>query len=276
MLVLGYTANWSSALAFAPIRRPAANKLKPPRPSAAFHFQPTPGVASGSKPTDAVRSAEALLNLSTTRTADALGAPSSEPTVEQANRTLPALMIEEDANKKRTQPMSGGVEAGGGKGRRKKKSKREAEKPSFNPLEPYDPSKPNDIEEYTRWRAEIKRQKEEEKRQRRDHVEREQSESEGSYYSEDERDEVVTGYKGSSSLSFGRPLDRADRPWTSLIQEDSLRQLRMTAPITRQLSRLYPLLLPSQPCLRRSLETLPATRRTRVGSHFPQALACPP
>lgn len=114
-----------------------------------------------------------------------------------STRALPALTLEVDS-RKRPQPGQG-FKGGGGGGKKKRKKGRLADNlPAFNPDEAYDPTKPNDIEAYLRWRTDQRRARERDRKEREMRRYESASESsEGSYYSEDERDEAVKpSYKG--------------------------------------------------------------------------------
>jgi splicing factor 45 len=212
-------SDWSSALAFAPVRRPQATKVKPPKASAALFFTPTPGVSSGSQPTDAVRSAAPVLRaLPASEPGGGRGSGSSTdaPTAEQpTTRALPALTLEGDSRKR---PQAGPGPRGGGGGKKKRKKGRPADNlPAFNPDEAYDPTKPNDIEAYLRWRTDQRRARERARKERESRRYESASESsDGSYYSEDERDDdVKPAYKGASRLRVCRaelPLPAVTHP----------------------------------------------------------------
>ncbi|CDZ98824.1 mRNA splicing factor [Phaffia rhodozyma] len=187
--------NWSTALAFAPIRRAPAQKPKPPRPSAALFFTPTPNASSGSKSTDIVREAAPVIHK-----------PRTDPSISNSRladqtytRALPSLTLEEDINgfNKRLNPSSSAYDSAQAQANKKKKKRKNRGNPSeqnratFNPLELYDPAKPNDIEEYTRWKAEEKKRKERIRREKKEYARKIESESESSYYTEDEEEEEL-------------------------------------------------------------------------------------
>lgn len=217
-------SDWSASLAFAPpTRRPQA-KLKPPRASAALYFNPTPGVASSSNPTDAVRQAEPVIRLPVPAapipsTPDPLNTSYSPPfsstslppprplfaSSHPAGRALPSLTLEDDVNGFKKRPGGGGGGGGGRYGNNGgKKRKKQTAGPAFDPHEMYDPSRPNDVLEYKRWREEEKKRKERARKEKREQAAQAAqrggrggggpgSDSEGSYYSEDEREELASG-----------------------------------------------------------------------------------
>lgn len=151
-------------------------------------------------------------------------------------RALPALTLESDS-KKRPQPGPGGKVGGGGGGgggKKKRKKGRPADNlPAFNPDEAYDPTKPNDIEAYLRWRTDQHRARERARKEREMRRQESATESsDGSYYSEDERDEAVKpSYKGASLVrrSALQPFWLISTRPSISSQEASHRQPRTTS-----------------------------------------------
>lgn len=185
------SVDWSTALAFAPSRRAPPQKPKPPRPSAALYFTSTSEGASGPKPTDIVREAAPVLR-------EIKPNPTPAPAKGGFNRALPLLTLEEDINGFNKRPQSLNHDSSNPKKKKKKRqgNKQEPARPSFDPFELYDPAKPNDIEEYTRWREEERKRKERLRREKRENAMKVDSESESSYYTEDEDEEQERGKEG--------------------------------------------------------------------------------
>ncbi|KAF8902088.1 hypothetical protein CPB84DRAFT_896080 [Gymnopilus junonius] len=142
------TAAWSASLAFAPVRRNQAQKAKPsvPRlPAGASVLSPTPGLSS----TAVVFAPPALVDTTASTTAPNNPTAQHEPTTQGWGRKVkpPSMVLDEDINGfKNTQKKK----AGKGKG---KKNKNAPVIPTWDPMELYDPLRPNDYNEYKVWKS---------------------------------------------------------------------------------------------------------------------------
>ncbi|PPR03520.1 hypothetical protein CVT24_007006 [Panaeolus cyanescens] len=193
------TAGWSAALAFAPIRRPQANKPKPtaPRLPAGASVLTTVPASSTISSTAVVFAPPALVD--TPKTTPATTNPSDNKDSGNASSTQgwgrkvkpPSMVLDEDVNgfrnfqKKRP----------GGTGKKNKKNKNAPLVQAWDPLEPYDPLRPNDYNEYKIWRTKdkIERREWEAERRRQEESDRKRSRRSPSYsdseYTDDEDDE---------------------------------------------------------------------------------------
>ncbi|KAH7107333.1 hypothetical protein BKA62DRAFT_683036 [Auriculariales sp. MPI-PUGE-AT-0066] len=130
-------AGWSASLAFAPTRRaPAKSKPRASAPSA------TSGAISAAPAAVIIEAAPVLhedTNTSTTSTATGGWGKKVKP---------PSMVLEEDVNGFRNQ------HGGAKKNNKKKKKSQQQQQHQYNPNEQYDPLKPNDYNEYKRFRAE--------------------------------------------------------------------------------------------------------------------------
>lgn len=217
-LTLLAVLDWSSSLAFAPTRRPQPAKSKA-RPPPAFSFNSQPNTTPS---TDVVRSAQPVINLpapsldSTSTIGQAASTNPSSTTSSADTRALPLLTLDDDVNgfKKRRANESNSQPSESHKRskRRKKQAQQQPGHLTFNPHETYDPSKPNDLSEYKRWREEERKRKERERREKRERERQQQARGaygsgsdSGSYYSEDEsEDERVGGGGGLGAQNKGR------------------------------------------------------------------------
>ncbi|TFK45993.1 hypothetical protein OE88DRAFT_1639019, partial [Heliocybe sulcata] len=158
---------WSAALAFAPIRRKAPQKLKPsvPVPLGAASADAT---NSTSTPTSAATtsslSATAFV-FAPPQLVEASATPEAEPTKQTQGWGKkikpPSMILDEDVNGFKVAHR--GKAAGGGGGKRKgKKNKNVAPVAVWDPEEQYDPSRPNDYHEYKMF----KQREREERRER--------------------------------------------------------------------------------------------------------------
>lgn len=228
---------WSSALAFAPVPRRPPPKKSTGRAPISFNFttpaQHDASLTASSSPATSSTMPAAIANTSSSKAtisaAPVLATvarpasptlPSKSETADASTtgggRSLPSLSLDEDVNgfKKRA---GAGADHGGAS---KKRRRQHQQHPTFNPHELYDPAKPNDLAEYKKWRKDEKRRKERARREKRERVAQEQrrggagSDSEGSYYSEDEREGLGAsgigarqGKRESLSFSSERRLD---------------------------------------------------------------------
>lgn len=305
------SSDWSASLAFAPTRRPAAAKVKPARASAALYFETTPNVASSSKPTDAVRQAEPVIRLPVPQqptsstsyssapvpssfAASRSPPPTSSSSAAPAARALPSMTIEEDVNGFKKRPGPGGGGRGGHGGGKKRKTKQPAG-PAFDPHEAYDPSRPNDVLEYRKWRTEEKKRKERLRREKREKAAQEakmgggggggggggypSDSDEGSYYSEDEREEQTDRVVGGMFSFLGTRLRRRRKMLTSptrIVSQPFRRQSRTPMRPQTPFQSSHPALpLPSHP-LQPLLPSLAPKQAKRPTSAEPVFPALPP
>ncbi|KAJ3504673.1 hypothetical protein NLJ89_g7814 [Agrocybe chaxingu] len=187
------TAAWSAALAFAPMRRPQAQKAKmvaatatPRLPAGASILSALPGstpAAAALSSTAVVFAPPALVD-----TSNPPAAPETQAATTQGwGRKVkpPSMILEEDVNgfqnKQRKKPAKG-------KG---KKNKNAPVVPTWDPYELYDPLRPNDYNEYKIWRT-----KERIERRERLHDQRRQEDRKRSRKSASYSDSEATGSEG--------------------------------------------------------------------------------
>ncbi|KAJ6502625.1 hypothetical protein C8R45DRAFT_977263 [Mycena sanguinolenta] len=187
------TAGWSAALAFAPVRRTAAQKAKPA-------VRLPVGAALTSVGAPAVSSAAVIF------APPVLVEPPKDPAPETVGWGKkvkpPSMVLEEDVNgyKAAHNKKKG---AGGGKGKgRKNKNHNAPLILVWDPTEPYDPLRPNDYNEFKVWKQKdrIDRRERLAEERRRDDRKRgrasgEYSDSEGTPSGDDERPKKTGRYE---------------------------------------------------------------------------------
>lgn len=210
------TAAWSAALAFAPVRRNPANKTKPtvPRLPAGASVLPS---AAGLSSTAVVFAPPALVDTSNPP-------PKEEPTTQGWGRKVkpPSMILDEDINGfKSTQKKKPGK----GKG---KKNKNAPIIPTWDPMELYDPLRPNDYNEYKVWRTKERIDRRERIAEQRRMEERKRSRRSASYSDsdatgsdDDERPRKAGRYDTFDHWSRGRPENGADSKREAPITDDA-------------------------------------------------------
>ncbi|CAA7271748.1 unnamed protein product [Cyclocybe aegerita] len=187
------TAAWSAALAFAPMRRPQAQKAKtvaaattPRLPAGASILSTLPGstpAAVALSSTAVVFAPPALVDTSNPPAAQETQAATTQGWGRKVKP--PSMILEEDVNgfqnKQRKKP---------GKGK-SKKNKNAPVVPIWDPYELYDPLRPNDYNEYKIWRT-----KERIERRERLHDQRRQEDRKRSRKSASYSDSEATGSGG--------------------------------------------------------------------------------
>ncbi|KAL5533363.1 hypothetical protein ACEPAF_5139 [Sanghuangporus sanghuang] len=205
------TAGWSAALAFAPVRRGGKAKPKPainiPRAlPVGAQFSETSVSAT------AVVVAEPVLNI-------------PEPEKEKAKETEepneatglgwgkkikpPSMVLDEDVNGFKANRKKNN--AGSGK-RKGKKNKNAAIVPTWDPMEPYNPARPNDYYEYKAWKK-----REQEERRLRLAIERQAK----------DRKRYRSNSYSDSDYSYS---DDDDRPKKNARWEDDTPQVQESSP----------------------------------------------
>ncbi|KAK2466963.1 hypothetical protein APHAL10511_001221 [Amanita phalloides] len=193
------TPGWSAALAFAPIRRNNAQKSKPVAPripvgaSMLMTTVPPASLAATAMSSTAVISAPPSL-IPQSETAEAL--PASQPTVSATavqgwgkKVKPPSMILDEDVNGFKAAQNR---RKGGGKGKGKK-HKNAPVVQVWDPMELYDPLRPNDYNEYKIWKQKERierreREAEQRRMEERKRTRRSNSFSDSEYTnSEDER-----------------------------------------------------------------------------------------
>ncbi|KAL5529000.1 hypothetical protein ACEPAG_4974 [Sanghuangporus baumii] len=153
------TAGWSAALAFAPVRRGGKAKPKPtinvPRTLPAGAQLSETSVSA-----TAVVVAEPVLNIPEPEKAKVPEEPNDASGLGWGKKIKPpSMVLDEDVNGFKANRKKNN--AGAGK-RKNKKNKNAPIVPTWDPMEPYNPARPNDYYEYKAW----KRREQEERRLR--------------------------------------------------------------------------------------------------------------
>ncbi|KAJ7632541.1 hypothetical protein FB45DRAFT_831732 [Roridomyces roridus] len=195
------TTGWSSALAFAPVRRTQAQKPKP-----AVQRLPV-GAALTTTNASAVVSSTAVVFAP-----PALVEPPKDPAPEQGwgkKVKPPSMVLDEDVNGYKASHNK--KKGGKGKGRKNKNAAQLIN--VWDPTEPYDPLRPNDYNEYKVWktkdridRREREREREDRKRGRRSGS---YSDSEGTDEDEEERPKKAGRYEEVDHWSRAEEEKRA-------------------------------------------------------------------
>ncbi|KAF8628444.1 hypothetical protein AX15_003959 [Amanita polypyramis BW_CC] len=194
------TPGWSTALAFAPVRRNNTQKSKPSAPripvgaSVLSTSTTTPNTANpGISSTAVVFAPPSLIQQPETQvTAETPPLPQAPTSTTQGwgkKVKPPSMILDEDVNGFKT---SQNKRKGGGKGKGKK-NKNALIVQVWDPMEPYDPLRPNDYNEYKVWKQKDRIERREREAEQRRMEEKKRSRRSGSYSdseytnSEDER-----------------------------------------------------------------------------------------
>ncbi|KAF9030764.1 hypothetical protein BJ165DRAFT_1358599 [Panaeolus papilionaceus] len=186
------SAGWSAALAFAPVRRPQANKPKPaaPRIPAGASVLATVPVSSAISSTAVVFAPPALVDPATaTATTTTTNQPDAASTQGWGRKVKPpSMVLDEDVNGFRNFQKK---KPGGGK--KNKKNKNVPLVQSWDPTEPYDPLRPNDYNEYKIWRTKdkIERREWEAEKRRQEESDKKRSRRSPSYSDSEYTDDDV-------------------------------------------------------------------------------------
>ncbi|KAH9484324.1 DNA-damage-repair/toleration protein DRT111, chloroplastic [Psilocybe cubensis] len=223
------TAAWSAALAFAPVRRNQAAKAKPAvnRLPAGAAVLPAAAVA-GLSSTAVVFAPPVLVDANATSTATATSttaatAPSQESTTATTGTQgwgrkvkPPSMILDEDVNGFKNNNQGQKKKSGKSKG---KKNKNAPAFPTWDPMELYDPMRPNDYNEYKMWRTKERIDRRERMAEQRRQEERKRSRRSASYsdseYSgsdDDERPRKSGKYDTYDRWSRGRAESAHDAP----------------------------------------------------------------
>lgn len=211
---------WSAALAFAPVRRPQAQKAKPTAPripiGASLLTSTTIPTASttGLSATAVVFAAPVLNDQVKAVKSDASGATTSAAsttTTQGWGKKVkpPSMVLDEDVNGfKSTQKRK----VGQGK---KKKNKHVVPVNVWDPMAPYDPLRPNDYNEYKQWKAREKIERryrmEEERRMQGNRRSRSYSESDYTASEDEDRPRKTARYNDDEGYDrWSRSKDRDD------------------------------------------------------------------
>ncbi|KAJ6547484.1 hypothetical protein B0H19DRAFT_1221493 [Mycena capillaripes] len=229
------TAGWSAALAFAPVRRTAAQKSKPAAPRLPV------GAALTSLATPAIVSSTAVVFAP-----PALVEPAKDPAFEQGwgkKVKPPSMVLDEDVNGYKASHNK--KKGGGGKGRGRKNKNAAPLVLVWDPTEPYDPLRPNDYNEFKVWKQKDRidrrerlaeeRRREDRKRGRRSGS---YSDSEGTGSDDEERPKKTGRYEEVDRWSrteeerrgLGAPAAASAPPPANLTGDDAFqRRLAMSA-----------------------------------------------
>ncbi|KXN82067.1 hypothetical protein AN958_03225 [Leucoagaricus sp. SymC.cos] len=216
------SAGWSAALAFAPVRRPNA-KSKPSAPripvgasvvSTPMPASTTPGLSSSAviSSTAVVFSPPVMNEASASETPDAQQEAPSKTQGWGKKMKPPSMVLDEDVNGFRATQKKRHV----GKGK-KNKNKNALAVPTWDPLEQYDPLRPNDYNEYKIWKQKEQIERRERLAEERRMEERKRMRRGGSYsdsdytHSEDEERPRKAGRYGESYDRWNRKDDNRDR-----------------------------------------------------------------
>ncbi|KAM6500569.1 hypothetical protein JOM56_003583 [Amanita muscaria] len=188
------TPGWSAALAFAPVRRNNVQKSKPsaPRIPLGASVLTTAATPSAMSSTAVVFAPPSLFQAETQPTESPSPAPAQQQQHSSAGAQPwgkkvkpPSMVLDEDVNGFKA---SQNRRKGGGRGKGKKSKNAAAAVAVWDPLEPYDPLRPNDYNEYKVWKQKDKIERREREVERRRMEERKRSYSDSEYTnSEDER-----------------------------------------------------------------------------------------
>ncbi|KAF9480115.1 hypothetical protein BDN70DRAFT_920768 [Pholiota conissans] len=205
------TAAWSAALAFAPVRRNPAQKAKPTAPR-------LPAGAAVLSSTAVVFAPPALVDPAADKAKEEPTAAAAQSTTTSTTQGWgrkvkpPSMILDEDVNG--FQQSSHKKKPGKGKN---KKNRNAPAMPTWDPMELYDPLRPNDYNEYKVWRTKERidkreriaeqRRMEEHKRSRRSAS---YSDSEGTGSDDDGRPRKAGRYETFDRWSRGR-ADAEDR-----------------------------------------------------------------
>ncbi|KAJ7273634.1 hypothetical protein B0H12DRAFT_1090307 [Mycena haematopus] len=236
------TAGWSAALAFAPVRRAAAQKAKP----AAVRLPV--GAALTSIGASAVVSSSAVVFAP-----PALVEPPKDPAPEAAGWGKkvkpPSMVLEEDVNGYKASHNK--KKGAGGKGKGRKNKNHNAPLISvWDPTEPYDPLRPNDYSEFKVWKQKDRIDRRERLAEERRREDRKRgrpsgrySDSEGTPSGDDERPKKTGRYEDTDRwkrtdderrevdqrLGLGAPAPQAPPPVNLTGDEAYQRRLAMSA-----------------------------------------------
>ncbi|KAF7363370.1 DNA-damage-repair/toleration protein DRT111, chloroplastic [Mycena sanguinolenta] len=197
------TAGWSAALAFAPVRRTAAQKAKP----AAVRLPVGAALTSVAAP--AVVSSAAVIFAP-----PVLVEPPKDPVPETVGWGKkvkpPSMVLEEDVNGYKAAHNKKKGAGGGGKGKGRKNKNHNATLISvWDPTEPYDPLRPNDYNEFKVWKQ-------------KDRIDRRERLAEERRREDRKRGRASGGYSDSE----GTPSEDDERPKKTGRYEDTDRWTR--------------------------------------------------
>ncbi|PFH54403.1 hypothetical protein AMATHDRAFT_83440 [Amanita thiersii Skay4041] len=213
------TAGWSAALAFAPVRRNNVQKSKSSAPrlpvgasvlatTAAASITPSNAAATPLSSTAVVFAPPALIEPEK-QTSEVAPQPAA-PTTQGWGKKVkpPSMVLDEDVNGfKSTQNKKRGG-GGGGKGKGKK-NKNAPIVLVWDPMELYDPLRPNDYNEYKMWKQRDRIERREREAERRRLEERKRSRRSASYSDSD-----YTDSEGERPRKTGRYDDECYDHWS--------------------------------------------------------------
>ncbi|KAH7889269.1 hypothetical protein F5I97DRAFT_494358 [Phlebopus sp. FC_14] len=228
------TAGWSAALAFAPVRRalPKAKQAIPRLPVGATTVSTAPTLGPAAIPAPAVSTAPSISATAVVFAAPELVAPGNDQAETKEPLSTgqkdpgwrkkegwgkkvkpPSMVLDEDVNGFKAQHKRKGGGGGGGGGKKGKK-KNIIPVAVWDPVEQYDPLKPNDYNEYKAWkqRERIERATERAAERKRAREARFRGSDQTDSGSEDERPRKSGRFDDHDSFDHWSRADEDDHP----------------------------------------------------------------